>query len=323
MIKLTECCMTTSIVAIIEAIWYPEELRVLFALSPTNATTIPLDSKADGSSPITNTQTKVINILVSLVSSITDPSGAPWADMFMLRFLQAVRWMHRMRRILSTLSRTQEPRDITIILNQDRNWNKLKHTSRSYLSLIRQTVALCYDEAPTSLNQIDHIMTYHDMSSNVTMLNWKTFHDIIIERHFMAFDDIFQFNMVTFHDIWSYLVTFHAKTCCLSWYIMTCHDKSSWNDSITLIQRGMKWQAFLCIIKACTKNWLHLLFFSIVQILISKYLLHTCPTTPFPKAVMVRSLFSPTLYMKNRGMLYAMLTIHMRREMFLPIFWLQ
>ena len=49
---------------------------------------------------------------------------------------------------------------------------------------------------------------------------------------------IFQFNMVTFHDIWWYLVTFHdiwrffmTKPCCLSWYAMTCHDKS-WIDSI-------------------------------------------------------------------------------------------
>ncbi len=32
-----------------------------------------------------------------------------------------------------------------------------------------------------SLNQIDHIMTSHDMSSNVNMLNQNTFHDI---QHF-------------------------------------------------------------------------------------------------------------------------------------------
>ena len=121
MIKLTECCVTTSNVAIIEAIWYPVESKVCLAFSPTNATTIPLDSKADGSSPITNTQTRVINILVSLVSSITDPCGAPWAVMFMVRFLFAVLWMHLIRRILRTLSNTQEPNDITRMWNHERN----------------------------------------------------------------------------------------------------------------------------------------------------------------------------------------------------------
>ncbi len=121
MIKLTECCVTTSNVAIIEAIWYPVESRVFFAFSPTNATTMPLDNKADGSSPITNTQTRVMNILVSLVSSITVPCGAPWAAMFMVRFLLAVLWMHLISRILSTLSNTQEPKDITRMWNHERN----------------------------------------------------------------------------------------------------------------------------------------------------------------------------------------------------------
>ncbi len=56
------------------------------------------------------------------------------------------------------------------------------------------------------------------MSWNVFQFNIVTFHNI-------------WWYLVIFHDIWWYLVTFHDKTCCLSWYIMTCHDKS-WNDSI-------------------------------------------------------------------------------------------
>ena len=65
----------------------------------------------------------------------------------------------------------------------------------------------------TFLNQTDHIMT----SSNVTMLNWKTF-----------------------RNIWWHLdlVTFHDKTCHLSWYIITYHDnmQRSCGDIITTHQ---------------------------------------------------------------------------------------
>ncbi len=39
----------------------------------------------------------------------------------------------------------------------------------------------------------------------------------------VTFYDIWWY-LVTFHDIWWYLVTFHDKTCRLSWYVMTCHD---------------------------------------------------------------------------------------------------
>ncbi len=74
-------------------------------------------------------------------------------------------------------------------------------------------------------------MTCHDMSSNVTMLNWKTFHDIwwnVFQFNMVTFHDIWWY-LVTLHDIWWYLVTFQDKTCRLSWYIMTFHDMS-WYD---------------------------------------------------------------------------------------------
>ena len=54
---------------------------------------------------------------------------------------------------------------------------------------------------------------------------------------------IFQFNMVTFHDIWWYLVTFHDIYVDFSWqnmsFIMICHDRS-WQiiKWLHLIQKG-------------------------------------------------------------------------------------
>ena len=64
---------------------------------------------------------------------------------------------------------------------------------------------------------------HHDMSSNVTMLTWKTFHDIWwhldgstrsgTDRHFMTYDDI-----------WWYFMTKHVVYHDISWHVMTNHE---------------------------------------------------------------------------------------------------
>ena len=79
---------------------------------------------------------------------------------------------------------------------------------------------------------------YHDMSSNVTMLNGKTFHKIwwhLTSKlssalcHQMSWN-VFQFNMVTFDDKWRHLMIFREISChemsfnLTWWHLMTNGD---------------------------------------------------------------------------------------------------
>ncbi len=83
-------------------------------------------------------------------------------------------------------------------------------------------------EKYTSLNQNDHIMICHDMSSNVTMLNWKTFHDIwwhqvyVIKCHYKPGTRHWSRRHLIFRDISWNLMTFGLKIIChdISWHVM-------------------------------------------------------------------------------------------------------
>ncbi len=71
----------------------------------------------------------------------------------------------------------------------------------------------------------------------------------------VTFHDIWWY-LVTFHDIWWYLVIFHEKTWRFSWYIMKCHDKS-WNDSIWFrdVRDRCEWKSGLSIVICYCGEW--------------------------------------------------------------------
>ena len=69
-------------------------------------------------------------------------------------------------------------------------YNHMRVPCASCGCLVHNFESLCTTLSPSSANWFDEIMTYHDMSPKVTMLNWK------------IFGDLWWFNMVTFDDIW-------------------------------------------------------------------------------------------------------------------------
>ncbi len=137
-----------------------------------------------------------------------------------------------MRCLKGIIAILQTKNPIPFVLTEILRWG---HEKQKIYWLCAQGPAQLYnvpEEVPvvrldTSLNQIDHIMTFHDMSSNVTMLNWKTFHDIWWHLDGSTPSDIW-WQMGTFGDISWHFMTFGLE---IKLFIMICHDMS-WYDPL-------------------------------------------------------------------------------------------